>query len=61
MTFKKVWFGLGSRNGLSFLVADFFFPECILNLFRELFMASERHLRLWEAHFVLPYIQTSMQ
>lgn len=25
MTFKKVWFGLGSRNGLGFLVADFFF------------------------------------
>lgn len=45
MTFKKVWFGLGSRNGLSFLVAAFFFfPERTLNLFRELFMASERHV-----------------
>lgn len=27
MTFRKVWFGLGSRNGLSFLVADFFFSR----------------------------------
>lgn len=46
MTFRKVWFGLGFRNGLSFLVADFFFfQNTFLTSFRKLFMISERQLR----------------
>lgn len=35
MTFKNVWFGQCSRNGLSFLVADFF-PECNLTCLKKL-------------------------
>lgn len=48
MTFKKVWFGLVSRNGLGFFGRRLnFFPECILNLFRKLFMTPEKYLGLW--------------